>query len=375
MSENGSPTRNAGSRLTFLDWTRGFAVAIILQGHVFHSFSKAELRNGGPYMISQFFGGIAPALFLTLTGVTLGFIMYRGERQGAGLRERWYAALRRCRYMFVLAFLFRLSLWILGFPTSPTSELLRVDVLNCMGFTFLVLSPLALLATAARARAAALAGAAIAAGAPLISMVDWSWLHPRIAAYIVPSYISFGFFPWGAFIAFGLSLGSVLRLTRQEDMNRLMQWVALAGFAFFLIGQYCSNYSYSLYPSQEFWLNSPWMIAMKLGPILLLMSVAYLWTSYGSRSWSPLRQFGVTSLLVYWVHIELVYGRETWFLHNRLNATQCAIGSLLLIALMLSLSVLRTATRDRVSMPQFLRVDRLLPFPARARKQAVVPEV
>ena len=41
-----------------------------------------------------------------------------------------------------------------------------------------------------------------------------------------------------------------------------------------------------------------------------MVSFAFLWTRYGARDgWSWVRQFGTTSLLVYWVHIELVYGR------------------------------------------------------------------
>jgi len=373
MSQNGNPGPSTSGRLTFLDWTRGFAVLIILQGHVFHSFSKPALRNDSPYVISQFFGGVAPALFLVLTGVTLAFIMDRSERQGLSLRERWYAALRRSRYLFVIAFLFRLQLWVFGFPSSPTPELLKVDVLNCMGFAFLVLSLLAFLTTAARAKAGVLMGAAIAAGAPLVSMIDWSWLHPRISAYIIPSYVSFGFFPWASFIAFGVGLGSILRLIKLERLNRVMQWVALAGFAFFMLGDYCSKFSYSLYPHSEFWLNSPWMVAMKLGPVLLLMAVAYLWTEYGAQGWSPLRQFGVTSLLVYWVHVELVYGRWFWFLKERLNAAQCTLCAAILIALMLGLSRLRTLMRDSTLNPQFSRWERLLPLASRARKQAVSP--
>jgi uncharacterized membrane protein len=347
MQQTGISNRATVGRLGFLDWTRGFAVLIILQGHVFHSFSTPSGRNDGPYVISQFFGGIAPAIFLLLTGVTLGFIMARGDRDGLSLRERWFTALRRSRYLFLIAFLFRIQLWVFGFPSSPTSELLRVDVLNCMGFAFAVISPLALLATAERARAAAILGVVIAAGAPIISMLDWNWLHPRIAAYIVPSLTQFGFFPWAAFIAFGLSLGSILRLTKPDDLSRLMQWVALAGFGMLLLGQYCSASPYSIYPRQDFWLNSPWMIAMKLGPILLLLSAAYLWNEYGSQSWSPLRQFGVTSLLVYWVHIELVYGRWFWFLKDSLTAAQCAFCAAILIALMLGLSVLRTRYKGR----------------------------
>ena len=60
---------------------RVLAATIMLQGHVFHSFARPELRDSGPYVISQFVGGIAPAIFLFLTGVTLAFMMHGQERK------------------------------------------------------------------------------------------------------------------------------------------------------------------------------------------------------------------------------------------------------------------------------------------------------
>ncbi len=347
MASNGSSERSKTGRLAFLDWTRGIAILIILQGHVFHSFERQDLRHDGPYMISQFFGGVAPAIFLFLTGITLGFIMDKREREGLPKRSRWYAALRRAGYLLMIAFLFRIQLWAFGFPGSPTPELLRVDVLNCMGFSIGLLSLLAFLSTAQRAKWGTFLGVAIAAASPIISMIDWSWIHPRIAAYWVPSYVSFGFFPWASFIAFGVGMGSILRMTKPEQLNRVMQWVAIAGFAFFFGGQYCANFPSSLYPKSEYWLNSPWMVAMKLGPVLLLICVAYLWNEFGSKGWSIARQFGVTSLLVYWVHVELVYGRWFWFWKESLTAVQCLMCAIVLIALMLGLSVLRTRYKGK----------------------------
>ena len=60
------------------------------------------------------------------------------------MRERWFIALKRSRYLFLLAFLFRFQLWLFAWPQSPWA-LLKVDILNCMGLTMLELSPLALL--------------------------------------------------------------------------------------------------------------------------------------------------------------------------------------------------------------------------------------
>ena len=74
---------NPTGRLTFLDWTRGFVVVTMLNGHVFHSFTQPALRNDGPYALSQFIGGEGPAVFLLLTGITLAFLLDGRERKGA----------------------------------------------------------------------------------------------------------------------------------------------------------------------------------------------------------------------------------------------------------------------------------------------------
>ena len=81
--ETRTPARKTGSsRLAFIDWTRGLGALIMLQGHVFHSFTSPALRDKGAYALSQFLGGIAPAIFLLLTGITLGFLMDGLERKG-----------------------------------------------------------------------------------------------------------------------------------------------------------------------------------------------------------------------------------------------------------------------------------------------------
>ena len=47
-------------------------------------------------------------------------------------------------------------------------------------------------------------------------------------------------------------------------------------------------------------------------------------------------------LLVYWVHIELVYGRWLWFLKNNLTLAQTAVAAVAVILVMLGISALRT---------------------------------
>lgn len=332
---------SSSNRYAFLDWTRGLAAVIMLQGHVFHSFSRSDLRQQDAFILSQFIGGLPPAIFLFLTGVTLAFLMESRERQGLPGWDRVTAALRRAGYLFVLAILFRLQLWLFAFPQSDWSNLFRVDILNCMGFGIAVMSLMALFNTMERVRLCAILGLAIAAGAPLVSLLDTNSLHPFVRAYFVPSLDSFSFFPWAAFLAFGLSAGSVLRLASKQ-MQQVMQWAAWFGVVLIIAAQYFSNLPYSLYPKSDFWLNSPGLVLIKLGVILVLSSFAYLWTTYLVTGWSWVRQLGTTSLLIYWTHTELVYGRWLGALKESLTTVQTLAMAVGVIALMLGISTLRT---------------------------------
>ncbi len=343
---NGTARKGAG-RLAFLDWMRGLAAVTMLNGHAFHAFTRADLRNDGPYVITQFIGGLPPAMFLFLVGVTLSFLMDSSERKGLGAGARVWAAMRRAGYLFGIAFLFRLQLWIFGLPTSPWTDLLRVDVLNAMGFAVAVLSVMGVFSTPDRVRLSAALGLAIAGLAPLVSQFDWTGAPWLVKAYIAPDYLLFGFFPWAAFVAFGMSAGSIIRMLGPDQYDRAAQWAAIIGFAMVLGGQYCENFPYTVYSSKaEFWLNSPWLVLMKTGAVLLVMAFAYLWTRHSAGHWSWVRQFGMTSLLVYWVHIELVYGRWLWFWREALSVAQVMAFSTALILLMLFLSLARTQWKN-----------------------------
>lgn len=333
----------SAGRLLYLDWFRGCAALIMLQGHTFHAFTKPELRDQPAYVLSQFVGGMPPAVFLFLLGVTLGFRLDGAERKGLGPWRRVGQGLRRAGYLLGLAFLFRLQMWIFGLPNSPWTDLLRVDILNSMALAAAVLSLMALFRTGDRTRLCAVLGVAIAAAAPVASAIDWSGTPLLVKQYLAPDYALFGFFPWAAFLAFGMSVGSILRRTPDEHTDRLMQWFAIAGGGLILGGRYFAGIPYSLYPKSEFWLDSPMLIFIKLGVLLWMMTFAFVWTRYAAPArWSWIRQLGTTSLLVYWVHVELVYGRWLWFWKEQLEIGQVVVASAVVTLLMLALSVLKT---------------------------------
>jgi hypothetical protein len=132
-----------------------------------------------------------------------------------------------------------------------------------------------------------------------------------------------------------------------------MQWAALSGFALLLGGQYFSGLPYSIYTTSEFWLNSPALVACKLGVTFLLAAGAFLWTEYLSVGWSWVQQLGTTSLVVYWVHVELTYGR--WFAAYRQHLTvgACLAVAATMVLLMIGVSVAVKRVRWR-ELPEML---------------------
>jgi uncharacterized membrane protein len=331
-------------RFPFLDWMRGLAVVIMIQCHTFNSLIRTDLREGGPYVLSQFVGGMAAPLFLFMAGMTLAFQMDGLERREPGAGRRWLGALRRAFYVWGIAYLFRFTNCVASLPKPDWREFTKVDILNCMGLAMVAFSPLAMLRAKDRARFGALAGLAVAALSPLIANLAWEGVPPLVREYLAP--VSgqgrghFPFFPNAAYLGFGLAAGTVVKRSAEERFERLMQWSLLLGLALILCGEYFSNIPYSIYTRSNFWTDSPALIVIRAGIALLLVAGCYLWTEYCvGPGWSWMQTLGKNSLMVYWVHVMLVYGNIAYPWKLGLGVTGTSLATLLVTVLMVVMSV------------------------------------
>jgi len=117
--------------------------------------------------------------------------------------------------------------------------------------------------------------------------------------------------------------------------------LAAAGAALVPLALFMDRVSPRLYPVYDFWWTSPSYFLVKLGILLVVLGLAYAWNTL--PGWSPSRQMGRTSLLLYWVHIEIVYGGNVLrWAHGSLDLVEASIGLALLMAAMLLLSIART---------------------------------
>jgi len=337
---------------------RGLAVVVMIQCHTFNSFTRMDLRDGGAYVYSQFVGGMAAPLFLFMAGMTLAFQMEGLERRVPSFPLRWVGALRRAGYVWGIAYLFRFTNWLGSWPNGDIQELTKVDILNCMGLAMAALAALAMVPSKHRAQVGVAAGLAIAAAAPVVANLDWSGTPQWIHEYLAPGQGRgrFAFFPCASYVAFGLGLGTIVRRTAAERIERLMQWSVPVGFALVFTAQYFSNLPYSIYARSSFWTDSPTLILIRVGIVLLMVAAAYLWTEFcAGAGWSWMQALGKTSLMAYWVHVLLVYGALTKGMRRGLDIPQAAAATVAVTALMVGLSAAKLWWTGRPRKQPFVR--------------------
>jgi hypothetical protein len=114
-----------------------------------------------------------------------------------------------------------------------------------------------------------------------------------------------------------------------------------------LVGFYASTLP-SIYRQSDFWTSSPTFFAIRVGVMMVLLALLFgLERSIEalSRPLSPLERLGHSSLFVYWIHVELVYGYTSWPLRGRLPLPFSVLAWAVFSALMFGAVVLR----DRIT--------------------------
>jgi fucose 4-O-acetylase-like acetyltransferase len=104
-----------------------------------------------------------------------------------------------------------------------------------------------------------------------------------------------------------------------------------------------------VYAVYDFWHTSPNFFLIRVGLLLVILAAAYSWCRRGPGQWgfSSFLQLGQTSLLVYWVHIEFVYGRLSILPKRAVDIRTASVGLLAIFLSMVLLSMLRSRFKGR----------------------------
>lgn len=426
-------TAAAKPRLDFIDALRGIAVILMILWHTADSWLAASARAVGgqettSYSILRLLGGTAAPLFLLLAGVAHGLKAAADARKGTAPALAMRGAAARGLELVVMGYLLRLQFWgidgsgvklpqallplLLGqlallvatkrvakspagalrfavpgallysmglvvlahYQPSRLSSVLRVDVLQAIGASLVVLALVEPLLARSPAVALTLALAVTLATDALAAHLPGVLPEP-LAAYLarwvshpgVRTMAMFPLFPWLAFPLVGSVLGrhwsaSARRGSLARDVGILT--------ALCVVLSVVANESLA-YHLGWIW-KMPWFI-----PTLRVVSRVAFGLVFGglcfaglalsarlgfgqsarAEKYAPLRTLGRSSLFVYWVHLELAFGLVATPLKGKFDLGQWALGFAALTALMYVLVVLKNGPWERLVTWAAKRVD------------------
>ena len=360
-------------RLAYIDWMRGLACVLMFQTHCYDSWLGGDARHSQFFRWSQLGGTLPAPLFLFLAGISFALVTDRLRQRGLSPNAIARTTIRRGAEIFGFSLLFRVQEFLLGQPGAPWTDLLRVDILNMIGLSMMAMGVVCRIAAglandavkidsnrARRATILAAVGAALAVA--LLTPLLWTTGRPRWLPWPLESYINgvhtytvpqpwlFPIFPWVAFAMAGLAVGLALLsdwARRQEGTGVAL--LGAAGVAVGALAWWLDARPRQLYAVYDFWHTSPNFFLIRVGVLLVILFGTYAWCRWGAAQWgfSPMIQLGQTSLLVYWVHIEFVYGRFSILPKRAMSIRAASFGLLAIFLAMLLLSLTRTRLKGR----------------------------
>jgi uncharacterized membrane protein len=357
------------TRLAYIDWARGLACLVMFQTHCYDSWLGGAARKGRFLELSEIGGTLPAPLFLFLAGFSCALVTDKLRQKGIAANEIARATIRRGAEVFLLGLLFRLQEFLLAVGYSPWTDLLRVDILNTIGLSLVMLGFACRLADAIRLHdlrrlRTANVGVALAI-AMLIAVVTpqmWTSWQPHWRAWWIESYINgvhtfgvpqpwlFPLFPWAAFAFAGLAVGFLLQFewARANEVPAMLS-IGAGGVALAFLGVWLDARPVQLYAAYDFWHTSPNFFLIRVGVVMFVLFVCYAWCRWGAgqRGFSPAIELGKSSLLVYWVHMQFVYGGLS-ILPKRMEGIPTATFGLLTISTAMTLlAVLRNRHQKR----------------------------
>ena len=315
-------------RCDWLDLVRGWAVIVMIEVHCVNVW----LHQGLIPDWLQYLNGLVAPSFIMCAGYSLALSTFRPD----GSLRPFAPTARRLGFILACAYAlhapgFNLADWTTHATLQKYRELFKIDVLQCIVFSLLVLHALARLirrplAYAWATLAAALAVALAAPGLWRPGVADGVWLPVRglingntdrgVTAL-------FPLVPWFAFAAFGSVLGAFYRHFRVLSADGRARWSEARWLAL-LAGLGALMVLWGTLAGRHWLEGGPWpaadwnrlynttlpSIVQRLGVVCL--AGAFLgWLETVRWPWpgpNLVKAASQESLLVYMLHLELIFG-------------------------------------------------------------------
>ena len=302
-------------RVIFIDLARAIAVVLMIAGHTSSALLASSYRSGEWVHAWEFQRGLTSALFLLLSGFAFSIATTRHWTSHTRPSMALVKRLRRFSLFVLLGYALHFPVPHFSMLADATGQqwrtFLAVDVLQLIGVTFVAVQLLVLITKSRRVFmvTAFVLAAFLIGAAPAMWRTDWAGMLPLgLASYLSPGTGSqFPLFPWAGFVLIGAGAGQIYARWGAAHLGAFATWGMLVPGVVLTLVAY--NLGGSPPPSgvDDFsWV--PGQILLRTGVCLIILSLV----AYASNRIDQLPHvFGAVaqeSLVVYFVHLCIVYG-------------------------------------------------------------------
>jgi len=290
-------------------------MALMVQGHTLDVLLTPAVQSAPWYNFWLFCRGFTAPTFMMLAGFSFALATVKRWREHITLASPVFKRLRRFAFFVLLGYSMRIPVhslrdlrWV-----SPEGwqNFLQMDVLQTIGLTLIALE-LLVVALGNKKLFAMVSGVlavVIALGAPLAwNSAAFNGLPLAIrSALLGTTGSNFPLLPWSAYLFLGAALGMAYA-TVGEWSPRVLRYAIPVGLLFIAAGVNLENVSLHLYGPANFWPTTPHLFLTRIGfvtTIIGLASMAERWVPFKASS---VRSLAEESLVVYFVHVSLLYG-------------------------------------------------------------------
>jgi uncharacterized membrane protein len=325
-------------------------MALMVQGHTLDALLLPSYQSSWWYNTWEFCRGFTAPTFLLLSGFSFALATIRRFDEHTRCSPKVFARLRKFAFFVLLGYSMR-------FPAASVRDLsaigadswqafLQFDVLQTIGFSLIFLQ-LLVLAVRNKARFA-VAALTLSLLIPFTAPLLWnSHLVAELPLALRSALIGttgslFPLLPWAAYVLFGAALGT-LYLTLAQSSAAFLKVLVPAGLLLMLAGFASEHLSRRIYGEANFWPTTPHLFITRIGFVLAILGVATFAVPCLQSLAGTLRSFAEESLLVYFVHLDLLYG-SVWntglrhYLGSSLSFTQSYAWVIVMVAAMAALA-------------------------------------
>lgn len=334
-----------------LDALRFLAVLMMVQGHLFYALLADEVRAASWYDAHSYLHGFTAPLFLFVSGAAFGLTTLRRHALHLSFSPATRKRLERYATLIFIGYLMHFEVpalaWLRSLSDEQLAVALRVDALQHIGLTLLVLQ--ALIALTVRAHLFVLVTVALSLAAVLSA--PWLWRQdvtslPVLFAGYVNAYGGsyFPLAPWCAFIGLGVLVAYLVE--RGIAPSRLI----FAGLVTLGLGALGTTLAWGdVFGPHEYYKTDPFFFLIRAGVLLAVTGIASLVFA------QPLPRFvsrvSRETLAVYVAHLAVLYvpaiGLESFF-PRALPLGQASVAAILLVAAMIAFGLSWAALKDRM---------------------------